>query len=508
MGAVVELKKSVPVVADVDVLIVGAGIAGAIAAVAAGRNGTKTMVVDQYGYPGGNMGPGMIGGDPNLTREESMLEEGMPGILGEFEKRCDEYCNAPLFAHYFRDSQVISYVWTQMMQEAGVQFMYNTYAGDPIMEGNRVTGLLVENKNGTQAIRAKVVVDATGDADVAARAGAPMDGGKGLFHPGIYWAMANVDVEKYWSEVWSEWTPPDPNEARYKKPQNFLGQRPPFTPRPEDVKWGESVDKSIDKPHPSVAGIAKSWNKGPLIPYYRPAWESGEYKFMQEIDGLGYVQADHGLFRGVAGVQYAPDPLRMGKYGIIGALVGIWRNENPTSGDTKIMTALEVKARTFIFETAQFLTRRMPGFEKAYLHIIAPYFNSRGGRSVVSEHPITREDIAQGRRFDDAVFQLVAPPDDGSIAGTPYDFPYRQFLPKGVDGLLVTGRACAIQPPVTRVRWMVLLMGQAAGAAAALIAKSGTTTRELDIKELQSLLHHKYQGPFGDEKRLRELGLV
>jgi len=62
MGAMIELKKSVPVVADVDVLIVGAGIAGATAAVAAGRNGAKTMVVDRFGCPGGNMGPGMVGG--------------------------------------------------------------------------------------------------------------------------------------------------------------------------------------------------------------------------------------------------------------------------------------------------------------------------------------------------------------------------------------------------------------------------------------------------------------
>ena len=68
MSTMIELKKSVPIAADVDVLIVGAGIAGATAAVAAGRNGAKTMVVDQFGYPGGNMGPGMIGGDPNLTR--------------------------------------------------------------------------------------------------------------------------------------------------------------------------------------------------------------------------------------------------------------------------------------------------------------------------------------------------------------------------------------------------------------------------------------------------------
>ena len=72
MSEMIELRKSVPIVADVDVLIVGAGIAGSTAAVAAGRNGAKTMVVDRFGYPGGNMGPGMIGGAPNMEIPEAI----------------------------------------------------------------------------------------------------------------------------------------------------------------------------------------------------------------------------------------------------------------------------------------------------------------------------------------------------------------------------------------------------------------------------------------------------
>ena len=475
MSEMIELRKAVPVVADVDVLIVGAGIAGSTAAVAAAQNGAKTVVVDRFGYPGGNMGPGMIGGAPNMEIPETMGGR-LPGIPGEFIKRCEAYCNAPLLAHYFRDSQVISYVWTRMMQEAGVRFMYNTYAGDPIMEGSRVAGLCVENKNGTQAIRARVVVDATGDADVAARAGAPMDEGKSLFHAGTYFAMANVDIDKYVNEVFAK--PPDP----------------------EDINWAERL-------HPRAA--KSKWIQ-PLLPYYRAAWEAGEYRFFQEIDDLGHVYADHGLFRAVSGVQDVADPLRIGKYGIIGALVGVQRDEDPTSGDTEVMTAIEVKCRSFIFETAQFLARRVPGFERAYLHIIAPYFNSRGGRSIISEYPVTVEDATQEREFDDVVFRACH-----RLLGlhpvryqTSYDFPYRQLLPREVDGVLVTGRACIIQPPVMRIRWMVLLMGQASGVAAALSARAGTTPRELNVKTLQSLLYHKYQAPLGDEKRLQALGLV
>ena len=138
--------------------------------------------------------------------------------------------------------------------------------------------------------------------------------------------------------------------------------------------------------------------------------------------------------------------------------------------------------------------------------MIAPYFNSRGGRSAISDRPIAREDVSQGRRFHDAVFQMISPVDSGKVIA--YDFPYRQLLPQGIDGLLVTGRACIVQPPVMRVRWMVLHMGQAAGVAAALVAKAGVITRELDVKEAQSLLYHEYHAPFGDEERLRELGII
>lgn len=480
MNDTIEWRKHVPVIDETDVLVVGAGISGAAAAVTAAREGAGTLVVDRFGYPGGNMGPGMVSGAPDMELPDSM-KGGMPGVPGEFIHRCEEQCHAPLLAHYFRDSQVVSYVWTRMMREAGVRFLFNTYAGDPVMDGNRITGLFVENKNGTGAIRSEVVVDATGDADVAARAGAPVDEGKGYFSPGVYFAMANVDINRYVNKVYNR------------------------KPGPEDVEWVCGVDSRFK-------GRLK--HIGPLLPYYRAAWEAGEYRFVQEIDGVGKVYCDHGIFRGVSGVQYVKDPLRLGRYGILGALAGVWREENPTSGDSAVMIRLETGTRTFIYETVRFLSGRVPGFEKAYLLMIAPYFNSRGGRSIVSERPVTVEDVDQGSRFDDVVFQAYRrsiPPGKADAAvehGQPYDFPFRQLLPKGVEGLLVTGRACIIQPPSMRARWMVLMMGEAAGAAAAQAVRTGRPPRNIDVRELQRTLHRKYGMPMGDEDRLRELDIT
>lgn len=489
MTETIEIARSVPVLADVDVLVVGAGIAGATAAVASARNGATTMLVDRFGSLGGNMGPGMIGGAPNLELPASMAD-GMPGIPGEFVRRCSAYTNAPLFNHYFRDAQVISYVWLQMMQESGVRLLLNAFAADPIMDGNTLAGLVVETKLGTRAVRARVVIDATGDADVAARAGAPTDDGAGLSHSGVYWAVGNVDVEQYYARV---------------------RRREPGT---SDLAWADGLfAKELGRPGYQIGPALRE-----LIPYFRPAWESGEFRIIQKIGDAGIALMDHGIFRSTAGVQDVDDPIATERHRILGALVGVYRPESRATGDTAVMNELEIGCRTYIFEAAQWLRRRVPGFENSYLHIIAPYFHSRGGRSIVSRRPITVADVKAGRKLDDVVF--VAIDDDfwelclpGKAGPTTemdhsFDFPYRQLLPREVQGLLVTGRAAIIQPPVMRPRWQVFLMGQAAGVAAALAARADLTPDRVNVTELQRLLHREYQAPLGDDDRLQELGIT
>jgi hypothetical protein len=485
MTDMVEIRKSIPVIAEVDVLVVGGGHAGCTAAIAAARAGADAMLIDRFGTLGGGMGPGLIGGSPNLELPAPWQQPGMPGIPGEFVRRCETYTNAPLLSHYFRDAQVISYVWLTMMQESGVSLLLNTWAVDPIMEGTRVIGLIVENKSGTGAIRAKVVVDATGDADVAYRAGVPMDDGTGYSHPGLFFALGRVDLPEYFERVRK-------NE-----------------PSADDLAWAEARFDEIygDARH---VGYLRS-----LVTFFRPAWEAGEYRIVRKIGDVGYVTCDHGLFKSVSGVQEVNDPLPTGRYGLIGALTGVWGPKTILSGDAEVMTELEVGVRMYIFETAEFLRRRVPGFGDSYLHIISPYFHARGGRSAISEHPVTREDIAVNPFKDDVVFLGDDPERRVQAAGEashsrwkPYDFPYRQFLPRGVDGLLVTGRAAIIQPPVMRVRWMVFMMGQAVGVAAALAARDGKTPRAIDVRELQQILHAKYHVPLGDALRLQQLGLA
>jgi hypothetical protein len=273
-------------------------------------------------------------------------------------------------------------------------------------------------------------------------------------------------------------------------------------PDPGDERWAKAIFER-------ELGPIRPWTSPfnylrPLIPYYRAAWESGEYRIIQPIEDLARVLVDHGLY---AGPSPSPNPIPgQDKVGLVGAQIGVWGNVL-FSGDAAMMTRLEVGARDYIFETTQFLRRRVPGFENAYLHVISPYFHVRGGRSAVSERPLTVEDARAGRRMDDVVF--VANDTENKIRiEEGFDFPYRQLLPRAVEGLLVTGRSAIIQPPVTRTRWKVFLMGQAAGATAALATRSGVTPRNVDVGELQRLLYRKYEAPLGDKNRLQELGLV
>ena len=152
----------------------------------------------------------------------------------------------------------------------------------------------------------------------------------------------------------------------------------------------------------------------------------------------------------------------------------------------------------------------MPGFERAWLMAVSPCFHNRRGRSAVCEYVVTGEDAAKGIRHDDVVFRAW-PTGAGAkdFNETGFDYPYRQFLPKKVDGLLMAGRSSLSVPNGNRSRYKIMLMGQVAGLAAALAARDGVSPKAIDVRELQRTLYHQHHVPMEeDEKRLRGLGLL
>jgi hypothetical protein len=449
----IKLTRSVEVAAEVDVLVAGGGIGGCPAAVAAARAGAKTMLVDRFGYLGGNMGPGMFsGGVLHLAIEQKFEQlQRLFGISGEFVSRCEAHTDHLLGRDYFRDSQVVAYVWQRMMEESGVDLLLNACATDPIMEDDTIGGLIIETRSGPVAVRAKVTIDATGNAEVGKRAGAEMLEGARYVHPGMYFAIANVDTAKY------------------------LAWLPTVQVSEEDDKWAMDVQKTLG-----------SWGSGHmrnLFPLMRQAWRVGEYRFIKPIGTIGAVTVDHGFYK----------PVR----DIIGGQVGV-ADSNLTSdttrqidvGNHRVMQELEQGCRQYIFETAQFMRRYVPGFENSHLHMISPYFHNRGCQGMICEYRLTKEDAANGARFDDVIFQ-----DYTNEPGQTYDFPYRQLVPKGVNGLLATGKSAIIDPPSNRARWKMLMLGEVTGAAAALAVQQDVTPGKIDVHRLQAILREKHRHP-------------
>jgi ribulose 1,5-bisphosphate synthetase/thiazole synthase len=161
---VVEAPRRTPVAADVDVLVIGGGPAGVGAALAAAREGARTLVVERHGMLGGVWTAGILNPFFDFHRKGWIVAE-----LIEQLKQANAF-QAWKFSWTF-DTEVMRLLLEDLFARAGIECWYYAYAADTIVEAGRVRGVVVESKSGREAILAKTVIDCTGDGDVAARAG-------------------------------------------------------------------------------------------------------------------------------------------------------------------------------------------------------------------------------------------------------------------------------------------------------------------------------------------------
>ena len=175
LGFVNEPARQTPVIADVDVLVAGGGPAGMAAALAAARVGAQTILVERFGYLGGmitgshvvailGVGDGYQPLARGITEELRQRLASLGGVTGDRES-----------GDYVVDAEIFKWQAQEMLEEAGVVLRMHTLACEPLRDGGRVVGAIVESKSGREAILARVVVDATADADLAFRAKCPCD---------------------------------------------------------------------------------------------------------------------------------------------------------------------------------------------------------------------------------------------------------------------------------------------------------------------------------------------
>jgi hypothetical protein len=183
MKTIVEPQREIPIVADVDVVIVGGGPGGLPAAIAAARHGMRPLLIERYGFLGGLATAGLVAPILGHTASNSHAPI-VEGLLKEMTGRMHALGGAPTWEEACQewgvrfDAEAFKVVADRMVREAGVELLLHTFAVDVVVEDGAIRAVIVESKSGRQAVVGKVFIDATGDADVAFRAGAPIVQGR------------------------------------------------------------------------------------------------------------------------------------------------------------------------------------------------------------------------------------------------------------------------------------------------------------------------------------------
>ena len=455
-GTILEPAREIPVAQRTQVLVVGAGAGGYPAALRAARNGAEVLLIERNAVVGGT--------GPMSFVTEFLSCENISGILREVQQRLAAHDAGPaeFLPEYFNlayDPEMLKLVILDMLVEAGVSILLNTQMADVIVENGKVRGVIVENKSGRQAIIADVVIDASGDADVAERAGVAMHPREAPQPMMMLCRMGGVDWERM-------------QEHARAHPDDF------------SKLWGTPDNKLDGAQYVHLTGwkslVQQGKDEGSL---------PGTFGHHISIFGATAANLRHGI-----GYLYAVQVL----------------NRDPTNAAD--LTGAEIEGRRRARDFLPFV-KRIPGMEKAFLIDMAPQIGVRDSRRIVGDYTLNRDDIFDGREFEDEIaLKVYRGPNlkgwvrhkpDGSEGHKGHDvaelpisvvllgLPYRCLLPAGIENLLVSGKTVSFDNEAhQRVRLMpeCIAMGEAAGTAAALAVRDGVTPRQVDVAEIRSLL--------------------
>ena len=191
----IRLEKQIPVVGKYDVVVCGGGPAGMVAAISSARAGMRTAIIERYGVFGGTATGGYVVPISGYFHKGRQV---VGGIAWEFVKRLEEYGAAQVEypkGHVSVNVEYYKLIARRMIEESGVDIYTNAYLSGCMAEGDRLTHVIVESKNGSEAIEGACFIDATGDADLCRRAGAPMQAAPEMYQPmSLCFVLEGVDV--------------------------------------------------------------------------------------------------------------------------------------------------------------------------------------------------------------------------------------------------------------------------------------------------------------------------
>lgn len=461
-GKVMQAPRELEIAGKYDVLVVGGGIAGFGAGVAAARHGAKTLIVEQTSALGGLVTMGLVNIPLDLAT----------GIGKEMLERLDA-CQG----HWHRNSDPEKHklILDRMAQEAGCDVLFVSFAVDAVVENDTIKGVVIESKSGRNVILADRVIDATGDADVAYFAGAECMSGRvsdGKHQAcSLDFRLGGVDWDAY---INSDLKKNDPQWIALIEKSLANGEMPYMIEN--HLNWCTHVPGRPEHCGMDEVGfcISHSRNCNPLS-----AWD------LTRMYKEGREQADifsRFIKRNIPGFEksYLIDT---------GVLLGV-RESRRILGEYVLKT-LDF-ARGERFDDAITSTNHHydlhnpdgPGNIKWAEEIIdgkVCYVSSHNGKGSWPP-PGGYENMTDGwgRKGDARVFRQ-----------NPCDIPYRTLIPVKLDNLIAAGRCLSSEfmaQAASRLILTCLNMGQAAGTAAALSLKDNVTPRRLDVKKLQAVL--------------------
>ncbi|MBZ6078204.1 FAD-dependent oxidoreductase [Microvirga puerhi] len=193
--SVKEPSREVPVAGSYDVIVCGGGPSGLIAAVAAARNGAKTLLIERYGFVGGMSTSALV---TPISEFRHFGKQHIGGIPFELLKKAADLggANVALESGNFPvNDEILKLVAQRLLLKSGVTLLYHSWFADCAMEGDRITHIIVQNKAGRVAYEAKVFVDCTGDADLVRAAGFPTVKGDVLQPATLWFQLGGVDTD-------------------------------------------------------------------------------------------------------------------------------------------------------------------------------------------------------------------------------------------------------------------------------------------------------------------------
>lgn len=438
-----------------DVIVGGAGPSGICAAIAAARGGAKVLLIEDTALLGGtnilslvgplmtyhNQGKQVIGG---IASEIIERLKQIKGTLGHIEDPLG-FCSTvtPI------DTEALKKLYFDMITENQIDLLLHTKIIHTLVEEGTIQAVTIANKSGVSNIYAKVFIDATGDGDIAAQAGAAYHIGRDsdqLCQPmTMPFVVGNVDLEQL-------------KKAMRENPDNFVLN---------------------DKYNFQYIGISGFFNE------VKKAKENHDFS----------IQRDRVLlFENVRANEVT---------------INMTRILNHLAIDAQALTQAEIEGRRQIEETFQFLRQYVPGFKQSYI-VQTPYqIGVRETRHIVCDYMITKEDILAHRQFDDAICVCAFPMDIHSPVGASlevddetksnhlaFEIPLRCLFPQGLNNLIVTGRMIGATHEAAaslRVSPVCMALGETAGALSALSIKQDVDIRQVSYEKLSTRLKDGHQ---------------